>query len=187
MLTVAVVARVPDRAGERGGLTTTGEFRRALVQAAAQKGLRSAPKPGSGGYGKLKNQALGELLDDSWIRGQAAEMGIGLRPRAVSRVLRFLKKEAFKNGAEYRRFLRESHYSRRDVLDRVEIELFSERIQELVVAGIPSKQGRQKAFSKFVREYAERWRALTVCAPEYVTVRCSNGPAPSALGRLRLF
>ena len=160
-------------------MTTAKEFHLALAQAAARAGLRSAPKPGSNRYGKLKKTAIGELLDDSWIRGQAAEMGIGVRPREVARYLAFIRREAFENGAEYRRFLRESHLTRRDVEEQVEIQLFAERIQERIVAGIPSKAGQRKAFNEFISEYEVRWKARTVCAPGYVTSRCSNAPAPA--------
>jgi hypothetical protein len=173
---VAIVARVPDRGGELGGVITRKEFKHGLAQAAAQSGRRVAPQPGGNGYRKLRNIAIAELLDDSWIRGQAAEMGVGLRPRQVSRELARLKRQAFRSGAEYRRFLRAAHYTRRDVRERVEVQLFSEKIQERVAAGLGSEAVVQKAFSKFVREYGERWRARTVCAPGFVTVRCSNGP-----------
>jgi hypothetical protein len=30
--------------------------------------------------------------------------------------------------------------------------------------------------AKFVAEFEQRWRARTVCAPEYLLARCSNGP-----------
>jgi hypothetical protein len=176
----AIVARVPDRGGEGGGITTKKEFRRALAQAAAQKGLRSVPEPGHNGYGELRETVMGELLDDSWIRGQAAEMGIGVRPRAVAREIEKLKRQVFKNGAQYRRFLREAHYARRDVKERVEIQMLSERIQERILAGGGSEAAAQKAFARFISEYEVRWRARTVCAPEYVVDRCSNAPAPSS-------
>jgi hypothetical protein len=65
--------------------------------------------------------------------------------------------------------------------------MFSERIQEAIVAGLTSAQARQKAFDRFIREYEERWRARTVCAMGYVTVRCSNGPTPKAPERLGVF
>lgn len=175
---VAIVARVPDRKGEQGGVITSTEFDRALAQAAAQHGRRVAPGPRGDGYRRLKKQATEELLDDSWLRGQAAEMGIGLRSRQVTREWAALKKQAFKNEAQYRHFLKEGHYTRRDVLDRVEIQMFSELIQERIVAGLSSNTARQKAFSRFVAEYEVRWRARTVCAPDYVTERCSNGPEP---------
>lgn len=176
---VAIVARVPDRGGEAGGITTKKEFHIALAQVAAQKGLRSVPEAGHNGYGKLRETALGELLDDSWIRGQAAEMGIGTRPGQVARETERLKRQAFKNGAQYRRFLREAHYTRADVKGRVEIQILSERIQGRITAGIVSENGKQRAFSRFIAEYEERWRSRTVCAPGYVTVRCSNGPTPT--------
>lgn len=130
---------------------------------------------------------MSEMLDDSWIRGQAAEMGIGLRPRGVSRELERLKKQAFKNGAEYRQFLKEARFTRRDVRDRIEVQMFSERIQERIAVGQTSAKATQRAFARFVKEYEERWRARTVCAAGHVTVRCSNGPAPKALARLSVF
>jgi len=184
---VAIVARVPDRGVEHGGVTTTKEFHHALAQVAAERGQHPTPRPGDSGYRKLQHAAIGQQLDESWIRGQAAEMGIGLRSRGVSRELAHLKKLAFKNGAQYRQFLREAHFTRRDVRDRVEVQMFSERIQEAIVAGLSSAQARQKAFERFIREYAERWRARTVCATGHVTVRCSNGPTPKALERLAVF
>jgi hypothetical protein len=177
--TVAIVARVPDRGGEGGGIATKKEFFHALAQAAAQAGLRSTPEPGHNGYGKLKRNAIKELVEDSWIRGQAAEMGIGVRPGQVARETERLKRRAFENGAQYRQFLREAHFTRRDVKERVELQMLIERIQERVAAGIGNEAGVQKAFSKFLHEYEVRWRARTVCAPDYVIDLCSNGSAPS--------
>jgi hypothetical protein len=184
---VAIVAQVPDRGREHGGVATAKEFHHALVQVAAQKDVHPTPKPGDDGYWKLQERAMSEMLDDFWIRGQAAEMGIGLRPRGVSRELARLKKRAFKNGAQYRQFLREAHFTRRDVRDRVEVQMFSQRIQERIGAGQTSAKAAQKAFAKFVKEYEERWRGRTVCAPSHVTDRCSNGPAPKTLERPALF
>jgi hypothetical protein len=174
----AIVVQVPDRKGEQDGVITIKEFDHALDQAAAGDGRKVAPKPGGKSYEKLKHKAIEELLEFSWIRGQAAEMGIGTRPRGVARTLARLKKLAFKNGAQYRRFLKESHYTRQDVLDRVEVQLLGELIQKRIVAGLHSDAARQKAFSRFVAEYEVRWRARTVCAPGYVTDHCSNGPQP---------
>lgn len=175
---VAIVARVPDRKDEAGGVITIKEFDHGLDQVAAQHGRRVAPGPRGGDYGKLKNQTLGELIEATWIRGQAAEMGIGVRPREVSRELVALKKQAFKNGAQYRHFLKEAHFTRRDVRDRVELQMLSELIQERIVEGFHSQAAAQKAFSKFAAEYETRWRSRTVCAPGYITEFCSNGPEP---------
>jgi hypothetical protein len=168
--TVAIVSDVPRTAGT----ITKAEFHHGLVQAAAQAGRKSTPKPGGNGYGKLKEKTIGELLDMVWIKGQAAEMGVGVTPRKVSRALVRLKNQAFKSKAEYNRFLKEAHYTRRDVRERVEVQLLSTAIQLRVVRGISGEAAVRKAFSDFVDAYEERWRARTVCAPEYTIDRCSN-------------
>lgn len=173
--TVAVVADVNPR---RGRLTRA-EFQRVLVQAAVAAGLERAPRPGERAWEKLEQRAFGEMLDAVWIRGQATEMGIGLDPRGVSRELAGLIKQAFENRAEYHRFLKEARYTRRDVRERVELQLFSRAIQERILRGVHGDAEEADAFRKFIDAYEERWRSRTVCAPDYVTDRCSNGPPPS--------
>lgn len=170
---VAFVAHVPLSLGR----ITEAEFQRALVQEAAQAGRSSAPGPNARDYPRLAEKALGERLDAIWIQGQAKEMGIGVRPREISRELAHLKQEAFKNEAQYHRFLREAHFTDRDVRERIEIQILSEKIQVRVVLGL-SEAEAQKAFRRFVKEYGARWQGRTVCAPDYITVRCSNGPEP---------
>jgi SurA-like protein len=174
--TVAVVSHV----GASMGRITKAEFHRALTQSAAQSGLDYTPKPGGNGYEKLKKSALGELLDTAWIEGQGLEMGIKLTSRQVSRELARLKRQAFKSEAAYRRFLRESHLTRRDVRERVRVQLISTGIQKRIVAGADGESEIQESFEKFISEYEERWRARTVCASGFTTDRCSNGPPPSA-------
>lgn len=173
---VVFVAHVPLSLGR----LTKAEFQRALAQEAAQAGRSSAPGPQAKDYPRIEERALGERLDAIWIQGQAREMGIGVRPHEISRELAHLKKEAFKNEAQYRRFLSEAHFTRRDVRERVKLQVLSEKIQVRVVFGLSEAEG-QRALNRFVREYEERWRRRTVCAPDYVTVRCSNAPtAPGA-------
>ena len=171
-----VVTVVVDVRGSTEKITKH-EFQHALAQAAAAQGRRRAPKPGHGGYGKLKDTAIGELLDFAWIDGQAGEMGIGVTARQIKEERRRLIRTAFKNRAEFHRFLVEARYTLRDVRQRVEVQMLSTRIQERVGAG-RSGHSAQKDFAKFVAEYEQRWRARTVCAPEYVLDRCSNGPEP---------
>lgn len=172
-----VVAVVEHVRGETERITK-GEFRHALVQVAAQEGRKSVPGPATPAYERLKARALGERLEFAWIQGQAGEMGIGVTRRQVKRVEDFLKREAFEDGAEFRRFLRESHYTRRDFDEQVEQLILTTRIQELALYGVRGKAARRKALSKFVKEYEERWRARTVCAPDYAIGRCSNAAVP---------
>jgi hypothetical protein len=107
-------------------------------------------------------------------------MGIGVRPRQVARLLALLKQQAFKNEAQYRRFLKEAHYTKRDLVERLEVQILAEHITAAIAPGL-SEKATQKAFSKFIAEYETRWRSRTVCAPGYVTELCSNGPEPKGL------
>lgn len=177
--TVARVSDVPPRFGT----VTIGELRHALVLAAAQEGRRTVPRPGRGGYGRLERRAVDSLLEIAWIHGLAVEWGIAVTPGEVKRELIRIKKESFKSAAEYREFLKESRYTRRDVSERVEIQLLSTRIQERLERQIDretrTRSERQRAFTEFVAEFNEEWRARTVCAPQYATERCSNGPPSS--------
>jgi hypothetical protein len=169
---VAFVSYVPVSVGR----ITGAEFQRALVQGAAATGRNSVPGPGGEGYDELRDDAIGELIDSVWIKGQATEMGIAVTRRQVATELASIKRESFKSKAEYRRFLNESHYTRRDVDERVELQLMSARIQQRVARGARGFRQTQKKFEKFVDAYSKRWRARTVCVAEFAIDRCSNGP-----------
>jgi hypothetical protein len=174
---VAIVSEVP---GPRGRITK-GEFQHALVLEAVSAGRRSAPGPGDAGYEKIKVIAVRNLLERAWIVGLASEWGLSVTHRQVSREVARVKKESFKNGAEFRGFLKETNYTRRDVNERVEIQMLSARLQWRLSRRIrketSSKSEEQRAFAEFVDEFVEKWRGRTVCAPDYAISRCSNGPA----------
>ncbi len=92
-----------------------------------------------------------------------------------------VRRESFKDGAEFRGFLKEARYTRRDVNERVEIQMLSTRLQWHLSRRIrketSSKSEEQRAFAEFIAEFEESWRGRTVCAPDYAISRCSNGPA----------
>ena len=173
---VAVVSHVPLSVGR----VTRAEFQRALAQQVAMAGGRSAPKPGGRRHQKLREAAIGELLDSVWIKGQAAMMGIGVSRHQVASELASIKRENFKSEAEYRRFLKQSRFTQRDVFERVELQLLSVRIQERVARGTNGNRDAQQKLAKFVAAYLDRWRARTVCAEGFAVDRCSNGPPPAS-------
>ncbi len=175
--TLAVIDEVPGGHGK----ITMAEFRHGLELTAVQKGRRALPRPGTGGYGKLAHATLDFMLEGAWIYGQATEWSISVTPGQISRTVAQIKRESFKNGTEYRRFLHETHYTRHDVYERVEIQLLSTRLQSRLRRELGkgvTRKSEQRAFEEFVKEFTERWRARTVCAPRYATERCSNGPPP---------
>jgi hypothetical protein len=169
--TVAVVSHIPGRLRT----ITVKELHRAILQAAAQAGLKSVPTTGQAKYPRLEEEALGELLDGLWIQGQAEEMGIRVTHKQVATELAQIKKENFKSGKEFHAFLKHSHFTLRDVYYRVELQILSTEIQENVAWGTSSQKEAQKKFSAFVAAFKKRWRSRTVCAPRYAIPRCSNG------------
>jgi parvulin-like peptidyl-prolyl isomerase len=130
---VAIVEHVPDDVGT----VSEADFKRALLQRAAQAKLKKIPKPGTEKYEELKTAALGELLDTIWLQGEAEELGISVTPKQIATELAQLKKTNFKTPAEYREFLKTSHFTRADVLARVKLQLLSTQIQETVSKEAP--------------------------------------------------
>ena len=96
---VALVEGVPASVGH----VSEAEYKRSLLQAAAQAGLKSTPKPGEKQYEELKKTALGSLFDTIWIQGQAEEMGITATPKQIATELAQIKKQNFKTAAAYQR------------------------------------------------------------------------------------
>jgi hypothetical protein len=178
--TVALISEVPPR---RGTITKT-ELHHGMELAAAQADAGPQPKPGERGYERLKTTVLKSMFEGIWIVGQAAEWDITVTPRQVKSLVAAVKRENFRSAAEFRQFLRESHYTRRDVYERVEIQLLSselgERLAKQIERDARNVREEQRAFREFIDEFNERWRSRTVCAPNYAIERCSNGSDPSA-------
>ncbi len=130
---VALVTHVPDDIGS----VSEADFKRALLQQAAQAKLKAAPKPGDDKYEELKEAALGELLDTIWIQGEAEELGISVTPKQIAAELAQIKKTNFKTEAEYQAFLKTSRFTKADVLARVKLQLLSTQIQEAITKLAP--------------------------------------------------
>lgn len=80
---------------------------------------------------------LGELLDRVWIQGQAEEMRISVTPRKVAEKLKKLKKQSFQSEAEYKKFLKEGHYTQEDVNELMKVQILTEMTQQRVSEGTP--------------------------------------------------
>lgn len=130
---VALVEQVPDDIGA----VSEAEFKRAMVQQAAQGGLKKIPTPGEDKYEELKEGALGELLDSVWIQGEAEELGISVTPKQIATELAQVKKQNFKTDAEFQKFLKTSKFTMEDVRTRVKLQLLSTQIQEAITKKAP--------------------------------------------------
>jgi hypothetical protein len=165
----AVVSDVPQALGK----VTSHEIQRAVAQVAAPD---PAPRRGSARYEGLENVAMKSSLEVIWIQGQAAEMGIRVSAGEISREVAKLKRQNFHSNAEYRRFLRRSHYSPHDVYERVKVQIIATRIQERVLSKVEYPGQQEHVLDEWVTTFHKRWRARTVCAAGHVVAsHCSNG------------
>lgn len=123
------VAKVEDVSEEIGTISEA-DFKRALLQQAAQSESKKLPKPGDDKYEELKEAALSELLDAIWLQGEAEELDIEVSPKQIETEFEQIKKQNFKSEAEYDKFLKTSRFTQEDVLDRVKLQIVSTQIQE---------------------------------------------------------
>ena len=130
---VALVEDVPDEVGQ----ISEEAFDRALLQQVAQAKLKKAPEAGSDKYEELKSAALGELLDQAWIQGQAEELDLVVTDKQVEDELATIKKQSFGTDKAYEKFLEESKFNQDDVDARVRLQLLSTQIQEKVSKEAP--------------------------------------------------
>ena len=127
------------------GTITQAEFDCALQQTAAQGGLKKVPKPGDKQYEDLKKAAIGDLLDMVWIQGEAEDRGITASQREVEAQLEQIVTQNFacKKGQDpfdckqLQQFLKTSHFSEDDVLERVKLQLLSSELQKQITDAVP--------------------------------------------------
>ncbi len=129
---VAVVQDAPN------GTVTSEEFTRALDQAAPRLQLPSVPKPGTPQYDQVKTAAMSDLLLGRWVSGEADERGVTVSDTQVSDELAQLKKSQFGGEKGFQQFLKQSHYTEQDALDRVRLQLLSQEIQKQVLPQTPT-------------------------------------------------
>lgn len=128
---VAVVQGVPNPPGED---VTQAEYRAALLQAAAQQGLRSLPKPGTAQFSQVKDAALSNVLLERWIEGEAADRGITVSSSQVADRLQQIIKTQFGNSQkQFEQFKQQAHFTQQQALEQVRLQLISNEVQSQVL------------------------------------------------------
>jgi parvulin-like peptidyl-prolyl isomerase len=126
----AVVKSVPS------GNVSEAEVKRATAQQIAaklaSKEFKKAPKPGSAKYEETQSLALAELVEYLWITGEAEELGVTVTGKEIGASLAEIKKQQFPTEAAFQKFLKDTHFTRADVLKRVKLQVVAKSIQEKV-------------------------------------------------------
>lgn len=130
---------------------TEAEVKRTTAQQVAAQisegKLKKAPKAGSKKFEEAQEGALGELLDQIWIKAEAEELGITATPKQIEAELKSIKKSQFPTEKAYAEFLQKSHLNQEDVNVRIELQILSKEIQEQVSAQAgPASAGEIEAY-----------------------------------------
>lgn len=119
--------------GVDNGNITQEQVDSAIQQAAAQSGLQKPPAPNDPQYQALHDQALQSLILGKWVEGEAADRGITVTQQDIDDELEQIKKQSFKNEAEFDKFVKQSGYSEEDVQEQVKLTVLRDRLEQEVV------------------------------------------------------
>jgi foldase protein PrsA len=111
---------------------------------------KSAPKPAKGQpkttdeqlkaqckqeYDQLRDQVMQLLTSFQWIQGEAEDQGIKVTDAEVKKSFEEQKKQSFPKEADYKKFLKDYDQTEADILQRVKLDLLSNKIRDKVVKG----------------------------------------------------
>jgi foldase protein PrsA len=86
-------------------------------------------------YTQLRDQVLQLLISFKWIQGEADSMSIKVSDADVKKSFDQQKKQSFPKDADYQKFLKTSGQSQSDIMQRVRLDLLSNKIRDKVIKG----------------------------------------------------
>jgi foldase protein PrsA len=86
-------------------------------------------------YNQLRDQVIQLLISFKWIQGEAAAQKITVTPADVTKSFNDQKKQSFPKDADYKKFLQQSGQTPDDIMQRVKLDLLSNKIRDKVVKG----------------------------------------------------
>jgi foldase protein PrsA len=86
-------------------------------------------------YTQLRDQVLQLLISFKWIEGEANAMKIKVSDADVNKSFQKQKKQSFPKDADYQKFLKDHGQTQQDILQRVRLDLLSNKIRDKVIKG----------------------------------------------------
>jgi len=86
-------------------------------------------------YDALRDQVMQLLTRFEWIDGEAEERGIKITDAEVKKSFDEQKKQAFPKDADYQKFLKQNGQSEDDILERVRLDMLSNKIRDEIIKG----------------------------------------------------
>ena len=129
---VALVEDVPEGKGD----ISQEDYDRAFLQTWKRSGLQAAPEPDNAQFAEIKEAAINDLLDQAWLTGEAAELGVAATDREVQNEFQTIRQDQFPGDAAFEQFLEDSAFTEEEVLDRVRLQVLSRKIEEQINNGV---------------------------------------------------
>ena len=130
------VALVEDVPGDLGTISQE-DYDTSFRQAWKRAGLQKAPAETDAQYDQIREAAMNDLLDQAWLTGEAAELGVTASDREVENQFKSIRDDQFPDRAAYEKFLKDSGFTNEQVLDRVRLQVLSTKIEEKIRDDVP--------------------------------------------------
>src|SRR5215218_4762144 len=86
-------------------------------------------------YEQLRNQVLQLLISFKWIQGEADSMNVKVTDAEVKKSFDEQKKQSFPKAEDYKKFIKQSGQTQEDILQRVKLDLLSNKIRDKITKG----------------------------------------------------
>src|SRR3954449_2007909 len=96
-------------------------------------------------YEQQRSQVMQLLISFKWIQGEADAKGVKVTDAEVKKSFDEQKKQSFPKEADYQKFLKSSGQTQEDILQRVKLDLLSNKIRDKVVKGKDNVSDQQIA------------------------------------------
>src|SRR3954454_20906637 len=108
-------------------------------------------------YEQQRSQVMQLLVSFKWIQGEAEAQGVKVTDAEVKKSFDEQKKQSFPKEADYQKFLKQSGQTQDDILQRVKLDLLSNKIRDKVVKGKDQVTDKQIAdfYSKNKARFAQ--------------------------------
>jgi foldase protein PrsA len=104
-------------------------------------------------YEQLRSQVLQLLISFQWIQGEADAMEIKVSDAEVKKAFEEQKKQSFPKEEDYKKFIQQSGQSNEDIIQRVKLDLLSNKIRDKVV------KGKDKVSDKAIEDFYNKNKA----------------------------
>jgi foldase protein PrsA len=106
-------------------------------------------------YDALRDQVLQLLISFQWIEGEAKKQDVKVTDAEVKKQFETQRKASFPKDADYQKFLKQSGQSEADILQRVKLDLLSNKIREKITKGLDNVSDAE--ITKYYNENKSRF------------------------------